>query len=314
MDIREYTYFLAVAENKNITKAAKQLYISQPSLSIFIKKLEDRVGFPLFYRTGTSIELTNEGRVYEEYARQITQLSRELDKYFHDLGSLAVGSLKIGVTANRGPLILNLLPIIYERLPNINIELVEGSSEDLEEQLVLHKLDFALLNIPFKNYELDSIHLIEEEVVVGIPFAFEIESKMRRIPDSNYPWIDVAELKDYPFVLNTNGQRLRQISDFLFLSKEVTPKVYMESGSMHNLAIAMSQGIGIGFLIDSYIKTCNLTDSNIRFCSVGVNSATKLQYVIAFPKGGYLSAPAKECISILEDVFSDIFSSQQSDK
>lgn len=310
MDIREFTYFLAVADNKNITKAAKQLYISQPSLSIFIKKLEERLGFPLFFRSGTSIELTNEGKVYEEYARQITQLSKELDKYFHDLGNLAVGSLKIGVTANRGPLILNLLPIIYEKLPNIKIDLVEGRSEELEEQLVLHKIDFALLNIPFRNYDLDSIHLIEEEVVVGIPAAMKVNVTPKITPDSNYPWIDIAELKEYPFVLNAKGQRLRQISDFLFLTKEITPKVYMESGSMHNLEIAMSQGIGIGFLIDSYINTFNFQGKKIEFYSVGINAPTKLQYVIAFPKGGYLSIPAKECISILEDVFGDIFSSQ----
>ena len=302
MDIREYTYFLAIVDYGSITKAAEALYISQPSLSIFLKKLEGRLGFSLFSRVGGRLVLTNEGKVYEEYARRITMLDKELDQYFHDLGNLNRGSLSVGLTANRGSLMLKLLPIIHHRMPNIKIELIEGTSEQLEEQIVAHKIDFALLNRPFRNHELDFIPLIEEEVVVGISSNFDVSDKICNIPDSDYPWIDITELNQYPFILNRKGQRLRQISDYLFLAKNITPDIYMETGSMYNVSTAITQHVGVGFLLDSYINTYNIPRKKVLFCSVGIESVTKLQYVVAFPKDGYLSAPAKKCLDILVEI------------
>ena len=307
MDIREYTYFLAIVDCGSVTKAAESLYISQPSLSIFLKKLESRMGFPLFARVGSKLTLTNEGRIYEEYARRITAMNKELEQYFFDLEHLNKGSIQIGLTANRGSLILELLPIIHEKLPNISIKLVEGTSEQLEEQAMMHKLDFVLLNIPFKNYDLDYIPLFEEEVVVGIPKAFgaDISNKVHSISNSNYPWIDIAHLKNYPFILSKPGQRLRQISDYLFLAKGITPDVCMETGSIYNIVTSINQQISVGFLLDSYINTYNLTQSDLLFCSVGVESVTKLQYVLAYPKDGYLSAPAQKCIDTLVSIISN---------
>lgn len=302
MDIREYTYFLAIVDYGSITKAAEALYISQPSLSIFLKKLEGRLGFPLFFRVGGKLILTNEGKVYEEYARRITMMDKELGQYFHDLGNLNRGSISVGLTANRGSLMLKLLPIIHQRIPNIKIELIEETSEQLEEQIAAHKIDFALLNRPFRNHEIDYIPLIEEEVVVGIPSSFDVSDKIRRIPESVHPWIDITELKKYPFILSKKGQRLRQISDYLFLAKNITPDIYMETGSIYNISTAITQHVGVGFLLDSYINTYNIPTKNVLFCSVGVESVTKLQYVVAYPKDGYFSAPAKKCLDILLEI------------
>lgn len=302
MDIREYSYFLAIVDNGSITKAAEALFISQPSLSIFLKKLEERMRFPLFSRVGSKLVLTTEGKVYADYARRIMTISKELDQYFFDLENLNRGSVRIGLTANRGSLVLAQLQMLKNRLPNIKIELIEDSSEHLEEQIADHSIDFALLNRPFRSVELDYIPLFEEEVVIGVPLCYEISDKLKTIPSSQYPWIDVAELMDYPFVLNDSGQRLRQISDFLFLTKNLTPTVYMQTRSIYNVVTSITHQLAIGFLLDSYISTYNLSGSDVTFCSVGIDSATTMQYVIAFPQDGYLSASAQKCIEILSDV------------
>lgn len=302
MDLREYSYFLAIVDTGSITKAAESLYISQPSLSIFLKKLEARLGFPLFSRVGSRLILTNEGKVYAEYARRITLLSRELDQYFSDLEVLNVGSLRIGLTANRASLILSNLAKIHHLLPNIKLELVESSSHMLEQQIENHSIDFAMLNLPFRNGDLGYIPLFEEEAVIGIPRCFDISGKARPIDESPYPWIDMAELVDYPFILNAEGQRLRQISDYLFLAKNMHPTVYMETRSIYNLSTAIRRQIAMGFLLDSYISTYGMTAADAQFCSIGISSPTRLQFVIAYPLDGYLSPPAKRCIEILEAI------------
>ena len=246
MDIREYSYFLAIVDNGSITKAAEALFISQPSLSIFLKKLEERMGFTLFSRVGTKLCLTNEGKVYEEYARRITMINDEMERYFFDLENLNKGSVRIGLTANRGSLMLRLLPIVRRKLPNIKVELVEDTSERLEEQISAHKIDFALLSRPFRNHELDFVPLMDEEAVVAIPERFNIRDKIKSVPHSEYPWIDLAELREYPFVLNKYGQRLRQISDFLFLANNFTPNIYMETGSIFNVCTAVAGQVCVG--------------------------------------------------------------------
>lgn len=302
MDIREYSYFLAIVDHGSITRAAESLYISQPSLSIFLKKLEERLGFPLVSRTGSKLVLTNEGKVYAEYARRITMLGKELDQYFSDLGDLNVGSVRIGLTANRASLLLSKLPLLHRLMPNIRIELVEATSDQLEQQIESHEIDFALLNRPFRNSELGYIPLFEEEAVIGIPASFNVSGRMRAIEGSNYPWIDVAELMEYPFILSKKGQRLRQISDYLFLAKNLTPTVCMETRSFFNVSTAIQQQTCMGFILDSYISMYHLTSDEVHICSVGLSAATKLQFVIAYPLDGYLSVSAKKCVEILEDV------------
>ena len=302
MDIREYSYFLAIVDQGSITRAAEALYISQPSLSIFLKKLETRLGFPLFSRNGSHLILTNEGKVYAEYARRIVLLNKELDQYFSDLEEMNVGSVRIGLTSNRAALILRNLSKIHSLMPNIKLELIEGSSHVLEQQIETHEIDFALLNRPFHSGELGFVPLFEDEAVLGIPRCFDVTDRTRAIDGSVYPWIDVAEVICYPFILNARGQRLRQISDYLFLAKGLSPTVYMETRSFYNISTAIRQQIGMGFLLDSYISTYNLTEDDALFCSIGISSPTSLQFVIAYPLDGYLSPPAKRCVEILEAI------------
>lgn len=304
MDIREFSYFLAIVDYGSITKAAEALYISQPSLSIFLKKLEERIKFPLFSRVGTKLVLTNEGRAYADYARRIVAISKEMEQYFLDLENLETGSVKIGLTSNRGSFVLSHLQLLRDKLPNIKIELVEDTSTHIEEQLNNHSIDFALLNRPFRSVELGYIPLFEEEVILGIPVCFDVSDKLHKIPESNYPWIDIAELGDCPFVLSETGQRLRQVSDFLFLTKNIIPTVYMQTRSIYNVVTSISRQVAAGFLLDSYISTYNLPTSSATFCSVGIDTPTRLQYVIAYPQDGYLSTSAQKCIDILSDVLS----------
>lgn len=78
MDIREFSYILAIVEHGSFTKAANSLYISQPSLSLYIKNMERRLGFAFFNRTNRKLVLTEEGRVYVEYARKIMELNNDM--------------------------------------------------------------------------------------------------------------------------------------------------------------------------------------------------------------------------------------------
>lgn len=304
MDIREYVYVLAIIDHGSITHAAQSLYISQPSLSIFIKKLEQRLGFPLFERINSKLLLTHEGKIYEEYARQIVRLSRELDQYFSNLENAQNGMVRIGVTVNKGSVLLqNFVPTIKKNLPNLQVEFVEDVSENLERRVVQRDLDIILLNYPFHTHDLSYIPLYYERVVLSLPASSPHCKAAKPIPGSPYPWLDLSQLQDEPFILSIPGQRLRQIADYLFLTYRIKPNIFMETSSIFTASTFTSTGIGASFLMDTYISAYHLSNTNVAFFSVGETSSTTVPYVIAFPKGCYLSPIAKKCIEQLRQCF-----------
>ena len=129
MDYKQYDYILTVAEEKSISKAAKKLFISQPSLSQYINRIEKHLGVNLFDRSTTPLELTYEGELFIETALKIKQLNEQLKKKFDDITELKSGRLNIGLTPSKAnnPLPI-ILPCFKKNYPNIELIITEASS------------------------------------------------------------------------------------------------------------------------------------------------------------------------------------------
>ncbi len=129
MNFRELSYVMAIAKYKNITKAAESLYLTQPTLSKFLKSLESDVGQPLFRRLGNKYIPTYAGERYIKRAREILQLKKELDQEMGDIISKNKGVLKIGFPAMRGTYMLPCtLPIFRSLYPEVRIMIREERS------------------------------------------------------------------------------------------------------------------------------------------------------------------------------------------
>ena len=128
MDFQKFEYFLAIARHQNLTKAAQELYISQPTLTKFLQKLEAELGGRLFRRNGHTYNLTFLGRRYLEYAQKALALNQDWEKELQDMRSSYKGELNIAFPPLRSASIIpQILPEFHRIHPGVHINLYEQS-------------------------------------------------------------------------------------------------------------------------------------------------------------------------------------------
>src|SRR5690606_25520707 len=136
MDIRQVAYFVEVAKQKSFTKAAAALHISQPSLSKTIKKLEDELGTPLFYRARKGLELTDTKKVFLSNVQNLLDAFDNLTAQLDDVGELKKGEIKIGIPPIIGAAFFSTVISKYiELYPSIRISLNEVGSNKIQEEV-----------------------------------------------------------------------------------------------------------------------------------------------------------------------------------
>ena len=169
MNIRDLQYLVAVAENLHFGKAAEQCNVSQPTLSMQLKKLEETLGVQLFERTNKSVMLTPIGR---DIASRTTHILRELEQ-IKTLAKSAkdplAGEIKLGIFPTLAPYILpTLMPLLRERFPKLNVLLIEEKTPVLISQLEQGTIDCAILAIPVESAALSHEPLFAEPFTLAV--------------------------------------------------------------------------------------------------------------------------------------------------
>ena len=146
---RNYEYFVAIAEAGSLTRAAEILYVSQPSLSQYLRRLESELGVELFNHRTSPLKLTYTGERYYESVKQMMRLEENIKKEFQDIKNQESGCLRLGVAFWRGACLLpDIFPEFHRQYPGIRIELMEDHSDKLALALMNGKLDIAVMNLP----------------------------------------------------------------------------------------------------------------------------------------------------------------------
>lgn len=298
MDIKEYRYVVEIAEQKGISRAAQNLYISQASLSGYLKNLEARLGFRIFEQVDGKLKPTSEGEVYLEHARQIVGIDKSLMETLKKIQQNRAGVVRIGMPVTRVTYILpEILVACREAYPDIEIKIVEGISKNLEELAHCREVDFILANRPFRKYQLDYQVLREEQTVLAVPETFEICKKARIREGSRYPWIDVKDMEYVPITVLKSGQRLREALDSLFLSANIEPQIFLETQNAATAYALTEKGMSACLIYDSFVELAKL-EKRIPIFSIGDTPICR-QFVVAYPYGAQLSAPAKAILDVI---------------
>lgn len=147
MNVQELNYILCIARHQNLTEAAQELYLSQPTLSKYLQKPEREMNGKLFSRVGNRYVPTDPGRRYLEYARRMLELDRDWQKELQDLNACRQGELNIAFPLMRSScLVPRVLPVFHARYPGIQVNLWEESCAIQEKLLLDDRLDFAVFN------------------------------------------------------------------------------------------------------------------------------------------------------------------------
>lgn len=272
---KEYIY--EVYKEKSFSKAASNLYISQPSLSATIKKIETQLGFPIFDRSTNPIGLTERGQKYIQYLEQIMDMEGEFENYMNNLDALRVGYLAIGGTNLFSSYILPpLLKKFMELYPSIEVKLVEDKTESLEKQLFEGSLDMIIDNYPFSQKIYDRTFYDKEELLLAVPSHLAINAGLEQVQLSTdaiihnqhllntTPQVSIKEFQGYPFVLQRSGNDTFERSSQVFRNAKIHPKVLLELDQQVTAYHMATSGMGISFISDTLVRKVP-ADSRITY-------------------------------------------------
>lgn len=228
MNMKQALYFKTIAQYGTITAAAKQLYISQPSLSQTLRQIEDEVGTPLFDRSTSPFHLTYAGERYLKAVEAMldieTRLKEEIESIRRDDG----GRLRLGISVTRAMQVLpDVIPIFTKAYPNVTIELTEAASASLEELLQKGQIDLALAALEANEANI-AYELIEKE---SIGILAGKDSQLAQLVPSGTP-INLEMVEKEAFVSLDTSHSSRIIQDRLFRRYNIRPKILLETSSL----------------------------------------------------------------------------------
>lgn len=228
MNMKQALYFKTIAQYGTITAAAKQLYISQPSLSQTLRQIEDEVGTPLFDRSTSPFHLTYAGERYLKAVEAMldieTRLKEEIESIRRDDG----GRLRLGISVTRAMQVLpDVIPIFTKSYPNVTIELTEAASASLEGLLQKGQIDLALAALEANEANI-AYELIEKE---SIGILAGKDSQLAQLVPSGTP-INLEMVEKEAFVSLDTSHSSRIIQDRLFRRYNIRPKILLETSSL----------------------------------------------------------------------------------
>ena len=274
MDIRYLNYFLEIAKNKNLSRAATYLFVSQSSLSQFLAKEESELGVKLFIRDKKEMKLTYAGELYKKACEDMIATRDELYRNLSDLAQSKTGVTRLGITPQWGGLVYSkIMPAFQKEYPNNKIILTEDIAHPLLESISENALDMAL--VALNEDELPQspvISIAQEELLLAIPTSlftngvqYSIKNHLNEIRSSGeIRMINLSIFRDEPFILSKERTIIRDITNRMIRSAAFTPKILCEINN-HPASLEMvSKGLGITIIPASYVKN----DPNITYCSV----------------------------------------------
>ena len=237
MEFHQLRYFVAVAEERHFTKAARGLHVAQPSVSRAIRVLEEELGTSLFHRMKGNVALTPAGETLLPWARRVLADVDGATGEVRELADLRRGRLAVGATPS---LTITLLPPalakFHSAYPGIDLVLQEAGSRDLVRELEQGVLDVALVILPVSHETLETSPLLREELVVAVAPDHALASR-RTIP--------IADLKGVPLVMFCDGYDLRAATVAACRRAGFEPLFALEGGEMDGVLRLAAAGLGV---------------------------------------------------------------------
>ncbi len=242
-----YRIFYYVAKSGSISKAAQELLISQPAVTMSIKALEEQLGITLFIRTKKGVTLTDEGAVFYEYIKKGIESFVNGENALTNLKNLDYGIIRIGASTTVSQhVLMPYLSKFHEEYPNIEIKIVNTLTEELIKELRNGNLDMLLLNLPMKeNKDLKITEVLKvQDIFVGNKKYHEMMKKE----------IDLKDLNNYPLIFQKAPSNTRSILDNYLKDEGVTLLPKMEVVSYNLIMNLVEAGFGIGYATKEFVS------------------------------------------------------------
>jgi len=299
MLLKEMLYVVTISDENSFSKAAQTLYISQPSLSQAVKKLENELGMAIFIRANNSISLTAFGEMFVDEAKKIIDMTTKFENNIAIMKTEGKCSIRIGISTFYShyyiPKIFHEFEALY---PGIRIEITELTSLKLEEAVLNGNLDICMVPLPLVNNNLNYKLILDEEIYIAVPREYKINIEIEHLRTGNNG-VDLSLFRDMPFVFLREEQRFTHMGKTLCNEAGFTPNVVFETMNWETIDSMIAGGVGVGFV--PKILVDNHNTNKPYYYRINLPNKTR-PYVAAYTDESKLPPAAKVFINVAQQV------------
>ena len=260
VDARGLEVFLSVAKHLNYTRAGEEVNLSQPSVSVRIRQLENELGVKLFEQLGKKVALTEAGLVLIPHARRVVTSIEDAQHAIDELQGLERGTLKIGASTTPGMyLVPEVIARFNESYPKVEIHLGIKDTREIEEGVVRNEFDFGLVGGHLVADEVDTIPWLTDQLVLVVAPRHPLAKKKS---------IKSADLQKEKFILREVGSATRAAVSNQLQNAGLEIESLMEMENPESIKKAVQSGLGIAFIstyaVESELKANSLVAIRVR--------------------------------------------------
>ena len=290
MELRQLEYFQMASRLKNITRAAERLRVSQPNITVAIKKLEAELGIQLFDRSQKQLSLTPEGAVFlarvEVALRNIQDAVLEVNDY----KQLQKGTIKIGIPPMMGAYLFpRIFSSFQRRYSHLDVYLHEEGSVAIREQLEPDELDFGIIIIPDSSSNLQLLPMARSQIVCCVPEDSDLAARKA---------VTLQDIEERSLIMLKEGSFLRQTMLQKMKAADVTPNIVLESNQVVTILGLVASGVGNAFLLEMIARDA----PGIR--AIPLATPVYVDVGLAWKRDRYISRAAQSFIEFSKDILS----------
>jgi DNA-binding transcriptional LysR family regulator len=293
MDFRALKYLLSLSERGSITAAARDNYVTQPAVSIQLRKLQEDLGAVLFEVRGRALRFTRAGEIALDYARRIAELDGELHRELADLAELRRGRIALGTIDAAS---IYVLPGVYSRFqglyPGIDIHLEVAATVPLLRKLRSGEIDCLVGTLPVdESDDLEAFPIFDESLVVIAPPGHPLTRRRR---------ITAGDLAPHDFISFHEESITRRIIEHVLVKKGVAPKISMAIDSPEAIKNLVSSGIGLAILPERAVRDEMADGRVVPLRVAGLSFRRTLGLFV--PVRRYLSRPVRAFLGVMGEM------------
>lgn len=265
---QEMEYVYRVYQEKSFTKAAESLYLTQPALSMAIRKVEDSLGMPIFDRSIRPMGLTPAGEAYMDYIRNTLYLEQEMQQQMQDIREVNTGSIRMGGSHYINAYILpQVLAGFSKEYPRVSIEILETSSAMLSQMLDRREVDITFNCNPKFMLDYERYPAFEDHILLAVPKSFPMNESLkdqrlcaqdilnRRHLQENCPCVPLEAFRNVEFILLNPGNNLHDRAKQLFQEASFYPNIKLELSQLVTAYHLADASMGATFVSDRLVAT-----------------------------------------------------------
>lgn len=307
---RSLTYVKEVYETRSFSKAAKNLFISQPSLSLTIKKFENDIGIVIFDRSTNPIRLTEAGEIYMDGIIRILDIANDLKNYIDDYNDLKAGKLTIGAPHTfSNYLVPTLIAQFHVEFPQIEIRLVEADLLSAQDMLLRGDIDLVIESNEFDENLFINHRIFIEQVLIAVPITDPVNLSLKDYSLTredivkgkhlveSFPSVPIKYFSNSNFLLLEKGHDMHNRANKLFQKGGFEPKILMSLKQLTTTLSMTNQQLGVSIVSDTIVK---LIDYKQNILYYKIDKGLSIRYInLAYKRNRYVSKSMQEFINLI---------------